>query len=102
MKMAVCSPELFLITNSSKIVCGNIMEADEVTGILSEKFVEMLSFFNSESSSSSAIPENARPVNVCGWTTCKLMAMFLCTFRNLFSGPMTNASAKVFKAWRIL
>ena len=94
--------ELFMSADSLKIVRGIVIEADEVAGMVSEKFVEILLFFNSELRRLSANPENARPVNVRGSTICKLIAKFLCTFWNLFSGLMTNASAKVFKAWRIL
>ena len=47
--MAVCRPELFVFADSLKIVRGIVMEADEVSGTLSEKFVVMLLFLNSES-----------------------------------------------------
>lgn len=64
------------MVDSLNNVRGILMEAAELAavGTLSSSFVEMLLFFNDDSWDFLTIPENDRPVKVCGWTTCKLMA----------------------------
>ena len=92
--------ELFLMVDSLNIVRGILMEADESIGTVSVNFVEMLFFFNSWDFLT--IPENARPVKVCGWTTCKVMAKCLFTVSNFFPESTTNISTKLSIASKIL